>query len=407
MLAAGAGGLVAGATLAGAPPRSTAPNLVWVFAEGGWDTSYSLDPKFDVPAVVGPEVDGGSNPDDVDELVSYGDLPIVVNPIRRPSIGAFFERWGSDCCLVNGVFCGAVGHPLARTRVLTGTDDEHRPDVSAIFGIETGAELPVASFGLSRWRHLGEFEPSAARIGATVQGDALVNPTGSYVPDFAQESALEAYLAERHARLRAQWGDSGGINDHRIDASLDARARGLALRDVAQSANLGLSNTPGFGERAAQAVELLASGMTRSVFLSLDGFDTHGTTSRQNELQEELFGGLGILVDELDGLGLLSNTLVVVTSEMTRTPVLNSMGGKDHWPYVTYLFLGGRTPKNRLLGGTDSRMEGVPVDLATGAATNAGTVPGHENLAAGILAHLDVDPAKWHPGVTPWGGLGL
>ena len=50
------------------------------------------------------------------------------------------------------------------------------------------------------------------------------------------------------------------------------------------------------------------------------------------------------LLDDLVDRGLLEETLVVVLSEMGRTPKINSRAGRDHW-VGTYpaLFAGGGT----------------------------------------------------------------
>ncbi|MBX2799349.1 MAG: DUF1501 domain-containing protein [Myxococcales bacterium] len=406
LLGAGAA-LLAASQLRNARASNAPRNLVVVFAEGGWDTTYSLDPKLDVTEIVGPMVDANrNNPADVDELQRFGELPVVVNEVRRPAVGSFFAEYGARSCLVNGVFCGAVGHPLARTRVLTGTDLEHRPDLAVIYGAEAGGDLPVASFAFSRWQHLGALESGTARTGGTLQFEALVRPRDPrWLPSEVQEREVLDHLKHRNERMAKHWSDRGGHNDARLADHWIAEERAKTMRDTALQAELDLTNVPSFLQRSRNAAAVLAAGLTRSVFLSLDGFDTHGATAKQNTLQEELFGGVHALVRELDDLGLLDDTLVVVTSEMTRTPVRNSMGGKDHWPYVSYLFLGASTPRNRLLGGTDERMEGVAVDLATGQADRAGQVPRHDNVVAGILSAMDVDPEPWLPGVTPWGGL--
>ncbi|HYV38727.1 MAG TPA: DUF1501 domain-containing protein [Gemmataceae bacterium] len=61
------------------------------------------------------------------------------------------------------------------------------------------------------------------------------------------------------------------------------------------------------------------------------------------------------LLGDLDDRGLLTNTLVVAMGEFGRTPVLNSCGGRDHWPGVwSILFAGGGVRGGQVIGSSDS-----------------------------------------------------
>ena len=64
------------------------------------------------------------------------------------------------------------------------------------------------------------------------------------------------------------------------------------------------------------------------------------------------------LLDDLQELGLLDETLVVMCGEMGRTPRLNALGGqkvgRDHWGTVQSVFLaGGGIPSGVVVGATD------------------------------------------------------
>lgn len=60
------------------------------------------------------------------------------------------------------------------------------------------------------------------------------------------------------------------------------------------------------------------------------------------------------LLEDLQGRGLLQNTLVVATGEFGRTPKINPMGGRDHWPQCwTMLFAGGGVKGGQIIGSSD------------------------------------------------------
>jgi uncharacterized protein (DUF1501 family) len=57
--------------------------------------------------------------------------------------------------------------------------------------------------------------------------------------------------------------------------------------------------------------------------------------------------------------------VVVVQSEMGRTPNYNAGNGKDHWSIGSALFLGGGIKGNRVIGATDAKQFAVPLDPQT------------------------------------------
>lgn len=77
--------------------------------------------------------------------------------------------------------------------------------------------------------------------------------------------------------------------------------------------------------------------------IDYDGWDTH--TRNFPILKDwnlpQFDRTASALLADLDGRGLLDETLVVVLSEMGRTPKINPNGGRDHWTYCYSVFLAG------------------------------------------------------------------
>ena len=147
------------------------------------------------------------------------------------------------------------------------------------------------------------------------------------------------------------------------------------------------------------------------LFRSL-AWDTHAENDAiQSYLFEDLFHGLGLLVGMLAGAPgettptLLEETVVVVFSEMGRTPQLNSAEGKDHWPYTSVLLVGAGIQGGRVVGGLDSNYYGLALDPVTGDADEDGNVPGVTDLGATLLTLADVDPAELLPDGQVIGGV--
>lgn len=79
------------------------------------------------------------------------------------------------------------------------------------------------------------------------------------------------------------------------------------------------------------------------VQIDYDAWDTHTRNFpilRENKLPhfDQTFTAL---LEDLDGQGLLDETLVVVMSEMGRTPRINANGGRDHWTHCYSVLLAG------------------------------------------------------------------
>jgi uncharacterized protein (DUF1501 family) len=61
------------------------------------------------------------------------------------------------------------------------------------------------------------------------------------------------------------------------------------------------------------------------------------------------------LLADLDGRGLLDETLVVLMSDMGRTPQVNAAAGRDHWSYCyTVVFAGAGIRGGTVCGASDA-----------------------------------------------------
>jgi hypothetical protein len=108
-----------------------------------------------------------------------------------------------------------------------------------------------------------------------------------------------------------------------------------------------------FGASTLTARRLIEAGVrfvnvTWDIFwdryrIDFDGWDTH--TRNFPILKDwnlpQFDQTLSALLTDLDDRGLLDETLIVVLSEMGRTPKINPNGGRDHWTYCYSVVLAG------------------------------------------------------------------
>lgn len=149
-------------------------------------------------------------------------------------------------------------------------------------------------------------------------------------------------------------------------------------------------DTP-FGRGCLAARRLIEVGV-RCVEVNLGGWDTHiNNHETHHELAKTLDPALAALLDDLRQRELLDKTIVICGGEFGRTPKLNALEGRDHWPHgFSMLLAGGGLRSGIAIGETDpegGRKIRDPHDVA--------------DLHATVLTALGIDPA--HEELAPVG----
>lgn len=122
-------------------------------------------------------------------------------------------------------------------------------------------------------------------------------------------------------------------------------------------------------------------------FVSIENghWDTHrkNTESLRDLLVPALDQGLAALLNDLDQRGELDSTLVVLTTEFGRTPRINVMAGRDHWPQAfSIVMAGGGLKRGLTIGSTDKQAASI---------TDRPITP--SDMAATLLHALGIDPS--------------
>jgi uncharacterized protein (DUF1501 family) len=123
-------------------------------------------------------------------------------------------------------------------------------------------------------------------------------------------------------------------------------------------------------ERLSQQAEIaLASfkaGVCVSANLSIGQFDSHANNDAdQMKLIPEFLAGIAYTIRRAGELKIREQLVVIVQSEMGRTPTYNQGNGKDHWSIGSAWFLGKGIKGNRVIGATDEKQFTVRVDPKT------------------------------------------
>ena len=293
--------------------------LVVVFVNGGWDVTMGIAPRLDDSFIEGPRVDERPDvPEDFEEVGVYGDLRVALNDCdvvlggteaytKRPNARVFFDKWSSQCCAVNGVWTGAVGHEPSTIRMCTGTQSNINPDLGAIVGHEFGANVPLGYVAIAGLPFVGAYAASSGQFGFNSQIKVLFDksvplPTPTDVdlsyPLFQQseadEAAVEAFLRERADKWSGLRGDnnlnSAKIND--LYESYDRSASFSAMTSEFMD-TLTLGQSPSFARQGELAADFLSLGICKSVLIDSKGtWDTHSGNFSQHAFYNSLYGGL-------------------------------------------------------------------------------------------------------------------
>ena len=112
-------------------------------------------------------------------------------------------------------------------------------------------------------------------------------------------------------------------------------------------------DTP-FGRGCLAARRLIEAGV-RCVEVTLSGWDTHvNNHGAHTELAATLDPAFAALLADLQERQLLSQTVVLCGGEFGRTPLMNPLEGRDHWPHnFSFAIAGGGLRGGQVIGETD------------------------------------------------------
>lgn len=372
--------------------------FIFVVAEGGWDPTQVFAVEYDNNNVDMPVGSDKANAGRID----------FVNVPNRPAVEDFFRSHARRSQIVNGILVPSLAHDVCTKLVMTGTTADGKADMPAIIGGAVKDEFQLPHVVLSGPSFPGDFGTAVTRVGGglneVLDGSVLSNN------GFAQLNPAAQSIIEKHVQLRAQEAAQQKKLAERsqrffelYSSSLD---RAKALQDVAAEINFNQGGN--LAERAQLAVQLLQKQVARVVTLSIGGWDTHSDNDGQqlNRFQD-LFTGLNALtvaLKEAPGVkesSMEDETVVVVCSEMGRTPLRNGSNGKDHWAYTSALLFGPGIAQNRVIGGFDEGFNGAAVDYRSGDITERGKTISSSNFCASLLNIAGVDHRPLMPGISP------
>ncbi|MEI6233128.1 MAG: DUF1501 domain-containing protein [Planctomycetota bacterium] len=379
-------------------PPYDGPFYVVFNASGGWDTTYLMDPK-------------GIN--EMNRLYKEGDILTkgqhkfapTAKTMKASSAGAsgmsnedFYKEFGDELLTLNGLDYSVNNHsPGARYMATGKLDSLAYPTFAALVAACKGPTCPLSYLTFGNYSATGNlvamsrvpYLPSLQKI---ANADSIEgNKRSPYHEDFALFRIEQALKEESDARAALPRLPRQERSESMLYA---AQVNSKSMQRVTPYIP---ANSP--KERLSQQAEIaLASfkaGVCVSANLSIGQFDSHANNDAdQMKLIPEFLAGIAYFIRRAGELKIREKLVVVIQSEMGRTPNYNKGNGKDHWSIGSIQFLGPGIKGNRVLGATDDKLFQVPINPMTLALDKEKGVrvrPEHIHTAlrqfAGIEAH--------------------
>ena len=379
------------------------PYYVVFNASGGWDTTYLMDPK---------GVNGINRLFKRDDILTKGAHTFA--PVKKHIKGGtanedFYAEFGDELLTFNGLDYSVNNHsPGARYMATGKLDSTDYPTFAALVAACRGPDCPLAFLTFGNYSATGNltamsrvpYLPSLRKIANAdgVEG----NERSPYHDKFALDR-IEAALREANATATDKRLPRAERGENMLYA---AQVNSKALQRVTQYIPATVPK-----ERLAQQAEIaLASfkaGVCVSANLSIGQFDSHANNDAdQMKLIPEFLAGIAYTVRRAGELKIREQLVVVIQSEMGRTPDYNAGNGKDHWSIGSVMFMGRGIKGNRVLGATDDKQFAVPFDpaaLKTDKAKGIRVRPEHVHETLREFAGVADHPAskKFPLGVKP------
>ena len=135
-----------------------------IYANGGWDYAYVFAPLFDNQwASV-----------DEDSVQSEANGVTFVDAETRPSVRSFFENYGDQACIINGIEVRSITHQRCRRLAFTGSSSATSDDFASILAAHSQANLLLPHTVISGPAYTSRYTSQVVRVGQSQQLPVLL-----------------------------------------------------------------------------------------------------------------------------------------------------------------------------------------------------------------------------------------
>jgi uncharacterized protein (DUF1501 family) len=332
--------------------------------------------------------------------IAYG-TKAIDTALKGARLAAGMERTAEvlpDLTLIRSMTSKEGDHERAAYNMKTG----YRPNPTVVhpaIGAIIAHELPNPAVEIpthisvlpGQWPARGGYFGAAYDAFQTGDPAKPVADILSKVPEARQEQRLQSlsvvegvFARGRSAKLDEEKTLHQLTTQKALRMMTSDQVKAFDVSQVPASERQPYGDTP-FGRGCLAAVRLVESGV-RCVEVTLNGWDTHVNNHESHaRLVPVLDAALAATVRDLKQRDLLDDTIVICGGEFGRTPKLNPLEGRDHWPHgFSIAVTGGGLRRGQVIGATDPKGEVKEPDQPIRV----------EDLHATVLHALGIDPRK-------------
>lgn len=255
----------------------------------------------------------------------------------------------------------------------------YRPDPTTIhpaLGAIAVHELPDSAVEIPQFVSLGDpgFPSRGGYLGDRFDPYRIFSPgdSGQNLTPNVDEQRQQRRLAALNVTSQAfRQGRSqrveNTLHQHNLDAALKMmtsdQLKAFSIKEEPAEIQKAYGDTP-FGKGCLIARRLVEQGV-RAIEVAQTGFDTHADNFTGHTLRAKIMDpAMATLFTELAERDLLASTVVLVIGEFGRSPSINPLEGRDHWPTgFSCLVGGGGLKAGQVIGSTDPEgKEKTPTD---------------------------------------------
>lgn len=358
-----------GGTLASAAPAATvaggkAKSVIYLYMSGGMSHIDTFDPKPKKKEVMGKTEAIPTKAPDVmvgHYLKKTADVMDKVCVINSMNSNQGAHEQGSYLMHTSYTLRGTIKHPSLGSWVVRLGGRIH-PELPGFVAINSAPEHTGGGFLGAKF--------AAAPIGSPDEGLKDSHRADEVTPENFERRLSLADKMNRQFHDKYPNADVKAYEELYREAIALMNSKDLQAFDLSQESQptRDLYGTGRFAQGCLLARRLVENGV-RFIEVELGGWDTHydnfaGVEGRCQEFDQ----AYAALITDLDKLGKLDETLVVVATEFGRTPVINveHQGGRDHHPSAFSCLLAGGGVKGGIKHGlSDASGEKVKDGIVT------------------------------------------
>ena len=344
-------------------PTYDGPFYVVCNASGGWDTTYLMDPK---------GVGGINRLYEKGDIQTEGEVCFAPNAkhiVEGMSNEQFFSKYASELLVVNGLDYSINNHsPCSRYMATGNLDSLAYPTFAALVAACQGRTCPLAFLTFGNYSATGNLVPMS-RVPYIPSLKLLANADGVqgmqqhlyHEPSVSDQ--IEAALAQQNERRLSQV--QLPRRERAENMLYSAQWNSQALARVTPHIPESIPKDP-LSQQAEIALASFKAGVCVSANLTIGQFDSHQKNDEdQMKLLPKFLSSIDYLLRRAEELKIREKLVLIMQSEMGRTPSYNNGNGKDHWSIGSIMFMGPGIRGNRVVGATDDGQFAIPFDSKT------------------------------------------